>query len=94
MADRTVKVELTQEELQQEREAAAVRAAEKVLDDVPTDIEALAAVKIGLVTAQHLADIYDITPQTARNWMEEPVNPNSRPHLYRVEEIPDMLDER
>jgi len=47
--------ELTKDELQQEREAAATRAVQKALDDVPENMDALAAVQIGLVTARHIA---------------------------------------
>jgi DNA-directed RNA polymerase specialized sigma24 family protein len=83
--------ELTEDELQQEREAAAARAVEKALDDVPENVRALAAARMGLVTAEHIAEIYGVTEQTARNWAGEPVNPSSRPYLYDVEDLPDDL---
>jgi hypothetical protein len=83
--------ELTEDELQQEREAAATRAVQKALDDVPENVRALAAARMGLVTAAHIAEVYGVTEQTARKWAGSPVNPNSRPYLYDVEELPDDI---
>jgi len=73
--------ELTKDELQQEREAAATRAVKKALDDVPENMDALAAVQIGLVTARHIAEIYGVSEQTARDRAGEPVDPDRRPQL-------------
>jgi len=84
--------ELTKDELQQEREAAATRAVKKALEDVPENVRALAAARMGLVTAAHIAEVYGVTEQTARNWAGEPVNPRSRPQLYRVEDLPDQME--
>jgi hypothetical protein len=89
--ERTTKIEMSKDELQQEREAAATRAVQKALDDVPDDVKALAAVQIGLVTARHIAEIYGVSEQTARDRAGEPVDPNRRPQLYRVEDLPDDL---
>jgi hypothetical protein len=83
--------ELTKDELQQEREAAATRAVQKALDDVPENMDALAAVQIGLVTARHIAEIYGVSEQTARDRAGEPVDPDRRPQLYRVEDLPDEM---
>jgi len=91
MSERTVKVEMTEDELQQEREAAALRAVKKALEDVPENVRALAAARMGLVTAAHIAEVYGVTEQTARKWAGSPVNPNSRPQLYRVEDLPDQM---
>jgi hypothetical protein len=93
MSERTVKVEMTEDELQQEREAAATRAVQKALDDVPQDVKALAAARMGLVTAAHIAEVYDVTEQTARKWAGEPVNPNSCPYLYSVDDLPNQMTE-
>jgi hypothetical protein len=91
MSERTVKVEMTEDELQQEREAAATRAVQKALDDVPENMDALAAVQIGLVTARHIAEIYGVSEQTARDRAGEPVDAGRRPQLYRVEDLPDEM---
>ncbi len=90
--ERTTKIEMTKDELQQEREAAASLAVEKALDDVPENMDALAAARMGLVTAAHIAEVYGVTEQTARKWAGSPVNPNSRPQLYRVEDLPDQME--
>jgi hypothetical protein len=89
--ERTTKIEMTRDELQQEREAAATRAVQKALEDVPENVRALAAARMGLVTAAHIAEVYGVTEQTARTWAGEPVNPNSRPYLYDVEDLPDEM---
>jgi len=89
--ERTTKIEMTKDELQQEREAAATRAVKKALDDVPENMDALAAVQIGLVTARHIAEIYGVSEQTARDRAGEPVDPTRRPQLYRVEDLPDEM---
>jgi len=89
--ERTTKIEMTKDELQQEREAAASLAVEKALDDVPENMDALAAARMGLVTAAHIAEVYGVTEQTARKWAGSPVNPNSRPYLYDVEDLPEDI---
>jgi DNA invertase Pin-like site-specific DNA recombinase len=89
--ERTTKVEMTKDELQQEREAAATRAVQKALKDVPENVRALAAARMGLVTAAHIAEVYGVTEQTARKWAGEPIDPNRRPQLYRVEDLPDEM---
>jgi len=89
--ERTTKIEMSKDELQQEREAAATRAVQKALEDVPENVRALAAARMGLVTAAHIAEVYGVTEQTARKWAGEPVNPNSRPYLYDVEDLPDDI---
>mgnify|MGYP006873390861 FL=1 len=89
--ERTTKIEMTKDELRQEREAAATRAVKKALEDVPQDVKALAAARMGLVTAAHIAEVYGVTEQTARKWAGSPVNPNSRPYLYDVEDLPDEM---
>jgi len=38
-----------------------------------------------------IAEVYGVTEQTARTWAGEPVNPNSRPYLYDVEDLPDQM---
>jgi len=91
MSERTVKVEMTEDELQQEREAAAMRAVKKALDDVPENVRALAAARMGLVTAKHISEVYGVTEQTARNWAGEPINPRQKPHMWRVEDLPDQM---
>jgi len=91
--ERTTKIEMSKDELQQEREAAATRAVKKALDDVPQDVKALAAARMGLVTAKHIAEVYDVTEQTARKWAGEPVNPNSRPYLYSVDDLPNQMSQ-
>jgi len=89
--ERTTKIEMTKDELQQEREAAATRAVQKALDDVPENVRALAAARMGLVTAQHIAEVYGVTVKTAHNWAGDPVNPNSSPFLYDVEDLPEQM---
>jgi len=92
--ERTTKIEMSKDELQQEREAAATRAVKKALDDVPQDVKALAAARMGLVTAAHIAEVYGVTEQTARKWAGEPVNPNSRPYLYSVDDLPNKISQQ
>jgi hypothetical protein len=87
----TTKIEMTRDELQQEREAAATRAVQKALEDVPENVRALAAARMGLVTAAHIAEVYGVTEQAARTWAGEPVNPNSRPYLYPVDDLPNQM---
>jgi len=89
--ERTTKIEMSKDELQQEREAAAMRAVKKALDDVPENVRALAAARMGLVTAAHIAEVYRVTEQTARKWAGEPVDADRRPQLYRVEDLPDQM---
>jgi len=89
--ERTTKIEMTKDELRQEREAAATRAVEQAVEDLPENVNALAAVQIGLVTAQHIAEIYGVSEQTARDRAGEPIDPNRRPQLYRVEDLPDEM---
>jgi hypothetical protein len=89
--ERTTKIEMTKDELQQEREAAATRAVQKALKDVPENVRALAAARMGLVTAAHIAEVYGVTEQTARTWAGEPVNPGGRPYLYSVDDLPNQM---
>jgi len=89
--ERTTKIEISKDELQQEREAAATRAVEQAVEDLPENVNALAAVQIGLVTAQHIAEIYGVSEQTARDRAGDPIDPNRRPQLYRVEDLPDEM---
>jgi hypothetical protein len=79
--ERTTKIEMTKDELQQEREAAVVRTVERLGDDLPKNADLLAAAKVGRMTSYQLADLYDVTPETVRNWdwLPEPINPNGRP---------------
>jgi hypothetical protein len=92
--ERTTKIEMSKDELQQEREAAATRAVQKALDDVPENVRALAAARMGLVTAAHIAEVYGVTEQTARKWAGSPVNPNSRPYLYSVDDLPNKISQQ
>jgi DNA-binding transcriptional regulator YiaG len=89
--ERTTKIEMTKDELQQEREAAVVRTVERLGDDLPKNADLLAAAKVGRMTSYQLADLYDVTPETVRNWewLPEPINPNGRPQLYPVSELPE-----
>jgi len=87
-------IELTEDEYERHLRDAATMAVRQVYDrDTGDELDRQSRVEVGLVTLADIADLYSVTEETARRWVEdlEPVNPNRRPHLYRTEDLPESL---
>lgn len=100
MPQRTTKIELTPEELQKEREAAATLAAQEVLREVKDDIESLradlkqAAVVRDIVPEHVLLDWLDVSRKTLKRWEAPVSSEQGQTRFYHMRTVIDYLSER
>jgi len=91
---RTQKVEMTQEELDEMLRDAAAEGAKQMADELREKVAHLdraARVEAGLITLRDICAIYDITENTVRNWGIDPIDSGTQMNLYRVSEIEAQL---
>lgn len=101
MPKRTTKIELTPDELQKEREAAATLAAREVLEEVKEDIDSLradlkqVAIVRDLVPEHVLLDWLDVSKKTLRSRWEVPVeSKQGQTRFYHMPTVIDYLSDR
>ena len=93
---RTTKIELTEDELDELLRDAAAEGAKQMaeeLRDKVAHLDRAARVEAGLITMRDICAIYDITENTVRNWGIKPIEANTQMNLYRVGEIEAQLAE-
>ena len=95
MAERATKIELTQDELRQEREAAAAEGARMVIDELRDELDEIradlkqVAITRDLVPEHLLTDWLSISTSTLRRW-EVPVD--SKQGDTRFYHMPTVID--
>jgi len=83
-------IEVTEEELDRWLKDAAAAGAEQATEQLRkqiADLDRAARVEAGLITLRDICEMYDVTPNTVRNWGIEPIDSPTQKNLYRVSEI-------
>ena len=100
MPKRITKIELTPDELQKEREAAASLAAREVLEEVKEDIESLradlkqVAIVRDLVPEHVLLDWLDVSRHTIKRWDVPVESEQGQTRFYHMPTVIDHLSDR
>ena len=89
-------IEVTEEELDRWLKDAAAAGAEQATEQLRkqiADLDRAARVEAGLITLRDICEMYDVTPNTVRNWGIEPIDSPTQKNLYRVSEIEAQIAE-
>jgi len=87
-------IEVTEEELDRWLKDAAAAGAEQATEQLRkqiADLDRAARVEAGLITLRDICEMYDVTPNTVRNWGIEPIDSPTQKNLYRVSEIESQI---
>jgi phage antirepressor YoqD-like protein len=89
-------IEVTEEELDRWLKDAAAAGAEQATEQLRkqiADLDRAARVEAGLITLRDICEMYDVTPNTVRNWGITPIDSPTQKNLYRVSEIEAQIAE-